>query len=98
MLQQLWERHQSWLRYVPWVVLLVILVAGLLGDQGIVRLRSLEQDKRNLEASIRTHEATNLKLRREVYYLRHDAKYLEKVAREEMGLVRPGEVVYQFKD
>ncbi len=38
----------------------------------------------------------NETLRERVYRLRHDDLYLEKTAREELGLVRPGEIVYRF--
>jgi len=35
-------------------------------------------------------------LRDRIYRLRHDDLYLEKIAREELGLVRPGEIIYRF--
>jgi cell division protein FtsB len=35
-------------------------------------------------------------LRQRVLRLRHDDAYLEKLAREELNLVRPGEIVYRF--
>lgn len=38
----------------------------------------------------------NEKLRERIHRLRHDNLYLEKTAREELGLVRPGEIVYRF--
>lgn len=38
----------------------------------------------------------NEKLRERIHRLRHDDLYLEKTAREELGLVRPGEIVYRF--
>lgn len=38
----------------------------------------------------------NEALRERIYRLRHDDLYLEKIAREDLGLVRPGEVIYRF--
>lgn len=35
-------------------------------------------------------------LRERIYRLRHDDLYLEKIAREELNLVRPGEIIYRF--
>ena len=38
----------------------------------------------------------NEALRERIYRIRNDDRYLEKIAREELGLVRPGEIVYRF--
>ena len=92
----LWERHQRWLRILPWVGLFLLFISGLLGDRGILRLHQLKQEQERLEASIREQEKTKLELTREVRALHGDPKYLEQLARDELGLVRPGEVVYQF--
>ncbi len=38
----------------------------------------------------------NETLRERIYRLRHDDLYLEKIAREDLGLARPGEIIYRF--
>lgn len=38
----------------------------------------------------------NEAFRERIYRLRHDDLYLEKIAREDLGLVRPGEIIYRF--
>ena len=38
----------------------------------------------------------NEALRERIYRLRHDDLYLEKIAREDLGLVRPEEIIYRF--
>ena len=38
----------------------------------------------------------NERLRERILRLQNDNFYLEKVAREELNLVRPGEIVYRF--
>ena len=40
----------------------------------------------------------NAALRAEISRLRSDPKYLESLARERLGLVRPDEMVYRFLD
>lgn len=35
-------------------------------------------------------------LRERIYRLRHDDLYLERIAREDLNLVRPGEIIYRF--
>jgi cell division protein FtsB len=96
--KQLLERHQSRLMIIPWVLLAIVFLTGLLGNQGVIRLYQLRQERHKLEAAIQAQKDINIKLRRDVYYLRNDPHYLEKLAREEMGLVKEGELVYQFRD
>lgn len=98
MLQQLWERHHAWLVYIPWMLLLVVFLAGLLGDRGVYQRYHLAKETEKLEAIIVEKTAYNRKLRLEVQRLQNDPELLERLAREELGLVKPGEVVYQFHD
>lgn len=39
---------------------------------------------------------SNTRLREEIDQIQHDASKLEQLAREQLGMVREGEVVYQF--
>jgi cell division protein FtsB len=41
-------------------------------------------------------QRSNAMLRERIHRLRHDDRHLEKLAREELGLVREGEIVYRF--
>ena len=56
-----------------------------------LRQKSLEYGQRITQIAAR-----NDQLREERRRLREDPVYLEKVAREKMGLIREGEVVYKF--
>jgi cell division protein FtsB len=42
--------------------------------------------------------AENQALRTEILLLRGDPKYIEKIARDELGMVRKGDIVYRFGD
>ncbi len=53
-------------------------------------LAEIEADKRNLTAE-------NEKLKEYMYLLRNNKRFIENIAREELGLVRNGEIVYFFK-
>ncbi len=93
---------------VRWVVRLV--VAGALafafgylpyrvyGGAGLGRLGQLKRELVELKARNQVTAAENTRLREEVHALRHDLSAVERVAREELGLVRPGEVVYQIEE
>lgn len=58
---------------------------------GFWQIWRLEAEIRRVEARIASVEAENEALRRQLSYMQSD-EYIEKVAREELGLVMPGEV------
>ncbi len=60
------------------------------------RMQDLKQKNVDYEQDIRTLQDKNEKLRQEVQLLQNDPIYLEKVAREKMGLIREGEMVYKL--
>ncbi len=41
-------------------------------------------------------EEDNQKLREEVKRLQTDKRYIEEIARRELGMVKEGEIIYQF--
>lgn len=80
------------------VLLLVALaVASLVGNRGVVRLYRMHQTKVALEREIAQLTANNAALADEVRALRSDPGRVEAIAREELGLVKPGELVFEFR-
>jgi cell division protein FtsB len=77
---------------------IILSLFTIFGDRGIFHLRRLRGEKEALDERnfilLRENEALRERIRR----LRHDDFYLEKIAREELGLARPGEIVYSFAD
>ena len=92
------ESRSSRRRWAWLVALLLIgtLVTASAGDHGVVRLLRLRSEHRGLEAKNGEMEADNVRLREEVRRLREDRKTFEKIAREELGMARPREIIYQF--
>jgi cell division protein FtsB len=79
------------------VVLLVTLsLFSVFGDRGAIHLWRLQEEKKRLDERNFALQKENEGLRERIYRLRHDDLYLEQVAREELGLVRSGDVVYRF--
>ncbi len=91
--------NDAWLRGLPLAVLTMSLVAVpvlVLQPQGMPRMRALDKELQDVEAE-------NADLRRDVSHLRAEVKDLrenpaavERIAREQLGLVRKSEVVFQF--
>ncbi len=57
---------------------------------GYVQIWQIRREIRQIEEEISRAELRNDQLREELIYLRSD-EYVERIAREELGLVRPGE-------
>lgn len=68
----------------------------IFGDQGLPRLQALEQRLEELEEQNATLQRDNELLLRRVRALREDPRQVEWVARRELGLVRPEELVFYF--
>jgi cell division protein FtsB len=79
-------------------VTLVLLIDALVGDRGLVeRMRAGERYRQAAaEAERLRHE--NARLREEVRRLNEDPSLIESLARTDLGLVRPGEVLFIIKD
>lgn len=56
----------------------------------------LKRSEEKLTADVRELERKIQELEKENYLIRHDAQHLEQVIREELKLVKPGEVVYKL--
>lgn len=79
------------------ILLLVgLAVVSLVGNRGLVRLYQMHQEKAALEREIEALDAANALLKEEARALRSDPSRIEAIAREELGLVKPGEQVFQF--
>jgi cell division protein FtsB len=75
-----------------------LLTYGLFfGDMGVVKYFELKQNKATLESDIVRLKNDNKVLGDQVNSLKRDPYYMEKYAREEYGLAKPDEVIFQFK-
>ena len=88
------SRH--WLSYTLAALLVTFALFTVFGDRGLIHFWRLSEEKRKLDERNFRLQRTNEALRERIYRLRHDNRYLEKIAREDLGLVRHGEIVYRF--
>lgn len=82
-------------RFRRWVILLLALAAAALllhayGTSTLTAYR-LRREAARLEGQIRILRRENAQLREEIRRL-HTPAYIERLAREQLGLVRPGEI------
>ena len=86
-------------RGLPLAVLTVSLVTVpvlVLEPQGVPRMRTLEKELEGVQAENAELRRDVDRLRTEVKDLRDDPEAVERIAREQLGLVRKSEVVFQF--
>ena len=80
------------------IIILFILGAVILSIifiPGYLKIKNLARQNRELEKQIVEIKQSNLKLKEEQQKLISDPLYLEKVAREKLGVVRKGEELYR---
>lgn len=87
---------QRWPLYVLGVLIVLIALDTMVGERGALHLWRLRGEKNRLDEQNFRMQKENAALRERISRLRNDDAFLEKLAREELNLVRPGEVVYRF--
>lgn len=88
-------------RVLPLSVLAVAAISVpvmMLAPTGLPRLRNLEEEHRRASAEISRLSSQITELRAEVQRIKSDPAAVERAARDELGLVRTTEVVFQFSD
>ncbi|MEM7436740.1 MAG: septum formation initiator family protein [Myxococcota bacterium] len=68
----------------------------VLDEQGLPRFRSLKSELGELQDSNEELVREIAELKAEIESLRTDTDYVERIARDELGMVRPEEFVFQF--
>jgi len=91
--QNFWRRR---LALILVLALTALLVHDLLGEHGFLALRRNKQEVRQLREKIQQLNEENRRLAEEVQALKSDPKAIERIAREEMGLARPGEYIFKL--
>jgi cell division protein FtsB len=87
---------QRWVLYVLGFFLLLLCLLTAVGERGVLHLWRLRGEKAKLDEENYRLQRENETLRQRISKLRNDNSYLEKLAREELNLVRPGEIIYRF--
>jgi cell division protein FtsB len=77
---------------------IVLVVDALVGEKGLIETLRARRQYREVAASLETLRRENQRLRDEVLRLLDDPATIEAVARKELGLIRPGEVLVVVKD
>ncbi len=91
-----WLLPERWLPLGLLLVAVSAVPASVVSPSGLPRLRHLEQERLRTEEQISRLSQEISELRAEVEQIKSDPAAVERVARDELGLVRPNEFVFQF--
>ena len=86
------------LNYVLGFVTVVLVVDALVGDKGLVDTIRARRQHRTLAAALAQKRQENTRLREHIRRLKEDPGAIESLAREELGLMREGEVLFIVRD
>ncbi len=75
------------------VLTIAILLLAVFNEKGALQVHAQAQKLGAIESEIRKLDSENQQLTTEIQALRTDPAAIEKLAREELKLVKPGEVV-----
>lgn len=89
----LWRRH---LWKILGLALLALGIHDVFGSHGFLAMRRTQKQIEQLQGEIERLNQENHELTDHVDALRTDPKTIERIAREEMGLARPGEMIFKL--
>jgi cell division protein FtsB len=76
--------------------LLFMAVLITFGNRGLVDNYLMSKRLADLKSQTSKITAENNELKRKILLLRNDINYIEMIARNELGMVKKGDVVYRF--
>lgn len=93
--QSFWRRHAL---SILGLAMLLLAIHDVFGSHGLLAMRQAQSQIRELRGEIDRLHHENGDLTKQVQSLRSDPKAVERIAREEMGLARPGEMIFKIPD
>lgn len=78
------------------VLFIAIAVIILSGDQGIFTMYRTSRRMKGMQQELRQSQETIDSLNAEIRRLRNDTDYIEKIAREKLGMAKKNEKMFKF--
>jgi len=78
------------------LLVLVMMVHDVFGTHGFLAMRRTQSEIRKVKANLDALSKENAALAREVKDLNTDPRLIEKIARDDLGLARPGEIIIRI--
>jgi cell division protein FtsB len=85
-------------RQILALALFALFVHDIFGPHGFIAMRRTQKEIDQIHEQILQMNEQNKTLTNQVSSLKSDPKSIERIAREEMGLARPGEMIFKIPD
>jgi cell division protein FtsB len=92
-LREFLRRNVNWLLACA---LALLLLQDIFGTHGVLAMRRSQKEAAAIQKEINQLNEENRRLQDRVKALKTDPAEIERIAREEMGLARPGEVIFKI--
>ena len=92
------SRGRRLLRHALIFITAVIVIDAIAGEKGLLSLLQARKEYAALERSLERARTENAELREMARRLREDPSAIEEQARRELGLIKPGEILFIVKD
>jgi cell division protein FtsB len=92
------EMKKRRLVFLTFVILCFIYlsISLVFGNMGLLKYIELKKTKKSLENQVVEINRQNEEIKTQITLLKNDPFYKEKLAREEFGLTKPGEYIFQY--
>ncbi|MGH9688220.1 MAG: FtsB family cell division protein [Candidatus Acidiferrales bacterium] len=90
---------QFWRRNVMWILLAglgLLILQDVFGVHGVLAMRRAQHEATHEQHEINRINQENVQLQIRVNSLKTDPQAIERIAREQMGLARPGEYIFKI--
>ncbi|HVH70941.1 MAG TPA: septum formation initiator family protein [Candidatus Dormibacteraeota bacterium] len=78
------------------LLLFALVVHDIFGTHGYLAMRRTQREINKVKANIERLNKENVQLGEDVKELKSDPRKIEKIARDELGLAKPGEVIIKI--
>jgi len=80
------------------LICIALIVHEIFGQHGYLALRRQQRELQTLQQQIQQLRQENEELDRQIKALKSDPKAIERLAREQMRMARPGEIIYTLPE
>jgi cell division protein FtsB len=87
------RRNASWFLVAG---LALLILQDIFGTHGVVAMRHSQKETADIQKEINQLNEENRQMQDQVKALKTDPSAIERIAREEMGLARPGEYIFKI--
>ncbi len=94
--ERLWRLMRQYGRGLLGLLMLVMIVHDVFGTHGFLAMRRTQNEIEKVQANLDALSKENAALEQEVKDLNSDPRLIEKIARDDLGLARPGEIIIRI--